>query len=77
MSNSSIQSTDRTLSGAITPGPSGIGSDSNEGILHIPQSSRFTETSQSDCLMSYPTHSLGEAYPSEAMQSVYSTASAH
>ena len=53
ISNSSIRPINRTLSSAITPGQSGLGSDSNEGVLHIPQSSRITGTSPSDCLVSY------------------------
>ena len=70
---------ERTLSGANTPSQSGPGSDSSEGILRIPQRSGITGTSPSDCLMSYPRHSLrgvGENYPSAEMQSVYSTAPA-
>ena len=47
------------LSGATTPGYSGPGSDGNEGVLRIPQSSSIAGTSPSDCLMSYPGHSLG------------------
>ena len=39
---SSIWTIDRTLSGATTPGQSGPGSDGNEGVLHIPQSSSIT-----------------------------------
>ena len=38
MSNSSIRPIDKTLSGATNPGPSGPVSDSNEGVLLIPQS---------------------------------------
>ena len=38
---------------------SGPGSDDNEGVVHIPQSSIITGTSPSDCLASYPGHSLG------------------
>ena len=41
---------------AITPGLSETGSDGNEGVLHIPQSSSITGTSQSDCLVSYPRY---------------------
>ena len=52
------------LSGATTPGPSGPGSDGNEGVLCIPQSSSIAGTSPSDSLVSYPGHSLGESYPS-------------
>ena len=39
MSNSSIWPIDRTISGAITPSQSGPGSNGNEGVLCIPQSS--------------------------------------
>ena len=74
MSNSSICPIDRTLSSATNPGQSGPGSDGNEGVLHVPQSFSITEASPSDCLMSYPGHSLGEFYPSAEIQSVYSTA---
>ena len=49
---------DRTLSGATTPGQSGPGSDGNEGVLRIRQSSSINGTSPSDCLVSYPEHSL-------------------
>ena len=38
------------LSGATTPGQSGPGSDGNEGVLRIPQSSSIAGTSPSDCL---------------------------
>ena len=65
------------LSGATTPGQSGPGSDGNEGVLRIPQSSSIAGTSPSDCLVSYPGHSLGGgSYPSAEKQSVYSTAPA-
>ena len=64
------------LSGATTPGQSGPGSNCNEGVLHIPQSSSIAGTSPSDCLVSYPGHSLGGSYPSAEVQSVYSTAPA-
>ena len=64
---------DRTPSGATTLVQSGYGSDSNEGVLCIPQSSSFTEASPLDCLVSYPGHSLGESYPSAEIQSVYYT----
>ena len=76
MSNSSIWPINETLSGATTRGQSEPGSNDNEGVLHILQSSR-TEPSLSDCLMSYPGYSLeGVSYPSAEMQSVYSTAPA-
>ena len=58
MSNRSIWPIDRTLSGATTPGQSKPGSDSNERVLHIPQSSSITGTSPSGHLVSYPEHSL-------------------
>ena len=65
------------LSGATTPGQSGPGSNGNEWVLRIPQSSSIAGTSPSDCLMSYPGHSLGRgSYPSAEKQSVYSTAPA-
>ena len=66
---------DRALSGATTPGQSGPGSDGNERVLRIPQSSSTAGTSPSDCLVSYPGHSLwgGGSYPSAEVQSVYST----
>ena len=38
---------DRTLSGATTPGQSGPGSNGNEGLLGIPQSSSITGASPS------------------------------
>ena len=74
---SSIWPIDQTLSGATTLAQSGPGSDGNEEVLHIPQSSSITEASPSDCLVSYSGHSLeGESYPSPEMQSMYSTAPA-
>ena len=73
MSNSSICPRDRNLSGASALGQSGPGSDANEGVFCIPQSSSITEASLSDCLVSYLGHSLGESYPSAEMQSMYST----
>ena len=78
MQFSSFSPIDRTLSGAITSGQSGPGSDGNERILRISQSSSTTGTSPSDCLVSYLAHSLeGGAYPFAGMQSVYSTAPAN
>ena len=44
-------------------GQSGPGSDSNEGVLRIPQNSSIAEISPSDCLVSYPGHSLGGVVP--------------
>ena len=49
---------DRTLSSTITQGQSWHGSEDNEELLRIPQSSGITETSPSDCLVSYLGHSL-------------------
>ena len=49
---------DRALSGATILDQSGPGSDGNEGVLRIPQSSGITGASPSDCLVSYPGHSL-------------------
>ena len=65
----SIRSIDKTLSGTTTPGQSGPGSNYNEGVLRIPQSSSVTGTSPSDCLVSYP----GQSYPSVEIQSVFFT----
>ena len=61
MSNSSIWPIERILSGATTPSQSGPGSDGNEGVLQIPLSSSITGASTSDCLVSYPGHSLGKS----------------
>ena len=47
------------LSGATTLGQSRPGSNGNEGVLCIPQSSSIAGTSPSDCLVSYPGHSWG------------------
>ena len=44
---------DRALSGATTSGQSGPGSDGNERVLCIPQSSSTAGTSPSACLVSY------------------------
>ena len=74
---SSIWPIDTTLSGATTLGQIEPGSDGNEGVHHIPQSSSSTGTSPSDSLMSYPGHSLcGGSYSNAEMPSVYSTAPA-
>ena len=53
MSNSPIWPIDSTLSGATTPGQNGSGSNGNEEVLHIPQSSSITGASPSDYLVSY------------------------
>ena len=60
---SSIWFIDRTQSGATISGQSVSGSDGNEGVLCIPQSSSITGTSPSDCFASYPWHSSGEVLP--------------
>ena len=73
---SSIWSIDRNLSGATTTGQSEPGSHGNKGVFLIHQSSGITETSPSDCLLSYQGHSLGEFYPAAEMQLVYSAAPA-
>ena len=72
---SSVCPIDRTLSGATTPGQSGPGNNDNKGVLCIPPNSSITEASPSNCLVSYPGHSLRESYPFAEMQSVYSAAS--
>ena len=73
MSDSSIWLINKTFPGATTPGQSGPGRDVNEGVLRIPQRPSITGALPSDCLMSYPRHSLEESYPSSEIQSVYST----
>ena len=55
---SSIWPIDKTLSDVTTQGQSGCGSDGNEGVPRIPQSSSITGTSPSDFLVSYLGHSL-------------------
>ena len=55
---STIWSIDWILSGATTPGQSGPGSDGNEGVLLISQSSSITGTSPSDCFVSYSGYSF-------------------
>ena len=69
---SSISPIDWTLSGSTTPRQSGPESNGNKGVLCILQSSSITGASQSDCLMSYPGHSLRESYLSADLQLVYS-----
>ena len=61
---------DRTLSGAFTLGHSGPGSNGNEGVPRIPQSSGITEASPSDCFVPYAGHSLGNVLPPVEKQSV-------
>ena len=75
MQFSSVCLTDRTLSGATTSGQSERGSDGNEGVLSIPQSSNITRTSPSNCFVLYSGYSLGrESYSSAETQWVYSAA---
>ena len=50
-------------SGTTTLGQSGSGSNRNEGVLRIPQSSSITEASSLDCLVSYPGHSSVKVLP--------------
>ena len=67
--NSSIWPKDGILTGTTTQGQSEPGSNGNEEILHIPQSSR-SRASPSDGLVSYTGHS-------SEMQLAYSTAPAN
>ena len=76
MSNRSIWRIDRTLSGTTSPCQSGAGSDVSEGVLCIAKSFSITEASLSDCLVSYPEHSVVKSYPSTEMQLAYSAAPA-
>ena len=64
MQFSSIWCIDWIQSGATIPGQSRPENDGNERVLNISQSSCITRASPSDCLVSYPGHSLGESYPS-------------
>ena len=50
------------LSGATTSGQSGPGSNGNEEVLCISQSSSITRASLSDCLMSYPGQLFGGGF---------------
>ena len=56
--DNSIWPIDRTQLGATTPGQNGPRSNDNQGVLHIPQKSSITETSPSDCFVSYPGNLL-------------------
>ena len=60
MANNSIWPIDKTLSGATILGPSGPGPDGKKEVLCIPQSPSITWGLPSDCLVSYPGHSLVE-----------------
>ena len=70
----SILPIDMTLSDTTTSGQCEPGSDGNERVSRLPQSSSINRASPSDFLVSLPGHSLGESYPSAEMKSVYSTA---
>ena len=63
---------ERTLSGASTPGSKGPGSDNNERILRIPQSSSITGALPLECLVSYPGLLLVVvgSYPPAEMQCI-------
>ena len=54
-------------------GQSGSGSDDNEGVLRILQSSSITGISPSDHLVSYPEHTLEESYSSAEVHLMYSS----
>ena len=49
----------------------------HEEVLHIPQSSSIFGASPSDCLASYPGHSLERSYPSAEIQPMYFIAPAN
>ena len=78
MSNNSIKSIDRTQSGVTTPDQREPGSDGNEEVLRIPQSSRIARASPWDFLVSYSWQSSfgGGSYPSAKTQLVCSKAPA-
>ena len=59
MQFSSIWPIDRTLSGATTPGQNGPGSDGNEGVLRMHQSTWDYWNLTIRLLVSYPGHKLG------------------
>ena len=71
-----IRSIDMTLSGTATLSQCRRRSAGNKRVFHILQISSITGTSQLDCLVSYPGHSLGGIYPSAEMQLLYSTSPA-
>ena len=53
-----------------------LGAMVNKGRSAFPKAPVLLEASPSDCLVSYPGHSLERFYPSAEMQSVYFTAPA-
>ena len=63
---------DRTISDSASTVQRGPESDDNNMVFYILQSSRITEASPSDFLVSYLGYTLGESYLSAEMQSVYS-----
>ena len=65
MSDSPIWGIDRTLSDATIQGQSGPASDSNGGVVRIPQSSSITGASPLDCLMLYAGQSVHSAAPAD------------
>ena len=71
--NSSILPTNGILTCTCTPIQSGPGSNSHEGVLHIPQNS-MTELSQSGGLVSYLGLDFEVCYTSVEIQSAYSLA---
>ena len=72
---SSILDLDRTLSSGTISSQRRPGSDVTEGVLRIPQKSRITGASPSDCLASSRTLVFGEgSYPYAEKQLVYSAA---
>ena len=74
MQLTSIWHIQRTLSSVTTPDQIGSGSDGNEEVLRIPQSSNITGTSQSDRLVISRTFVGGGVLPPSAeKQSVYFT----
>ena len=73
---SSIWPIGRILSGATISDQSGFGSHHDKGALCIPQTSSITNTSLSDCFVSYLRHYSGKSYPTAETQSVYSTVQA-
>ena len=60
---STIWYIERTISSATTPGQCGPGSDRNDRVLHIPQSSSITGASPSDCFVSYQDTRRGSLTP--------------
>ena len=65
-----------SLTSTTTPAQSGPGTNGNQGVLDIAQSSNITGASPSNYLVSYLGQSLGVAYSSAEMQSLNYAASA-